>query len=75
MGTIVDDLDQLPRRIEASAARYADLTKQAADEREVRDRLIVEAVDEAGMSQRAVARAAGISQPHLIRILAEASER
>ncbi len=75
VGTIVDDLDQLPDRIRASADRVADLTKQLADEREVRDDLIVQAVDDAGMSQRAVAKAAGVSQPHLIRILAAASER
>lgn len=74
MGATIADLDQLPDRIKASADRVEALTKQLLNERRTRDALIVAAVDEAGMSQRAVARAAGISQPHLIRILARSSD-
>lgn len=71
--TVLDELGSLPERITASSERLADLLQLAANERETRDRLIVEAVDEAGIPQAAVARAAGLSQPQVNRILATSS--
>ena len=69
----IADLDRLPERIKASADHLADLTAQATNERKIRDELIVQAVDEAGLTMAAVSRAAGISQPHIVRILANSS--
>lgn len=74
MATVLEDFASLPDRIAESASRVADLTQQLADERHRRDELIVAAVDQAGIAQAQVARAAGLSQPHLIRILAAAGD-
>lgn len=71
--TVLDELGSLPDRIKASGERLADLQQLVANEREIRDRLIVEAVDEAGIPQAVVARAAGLSQPQVNRILATSS--
>ena len=71
--TVLDELDSLPERIKAASERVVDLLQLVANEREIRDRLIVEAVDEAGMPQAVVARAAGLSQPQVNRILASSS--
>lgn len=73
MATVIDDLNALPERIKDSAQRVRDLTTQLAHERATRDALIVAAVDEAGIPQAQVARYAGVSQPHVIRILAGSS--
>ncbi|MFT3874792.1 MAG: hypothetical protein QM714_19435 [Nocardioides sp.] len=70
MTTVLEDLDGLPDRLRTSAARIADLNQQLHDETVRRNQLIVQAVDEAGLPQRVVAIAAGISPPHLTRILA-----
>ena len=72
--TVVDELADLPTRIRASAARLTDLTKQLANERETRDRLLVEAVDHASMPGATAARYADITHTHLLRILAASSE-
>ena len=74
MSTVLADFNALPDRIKDSAGRVRDLTTQLAHERKTRDALIVAAVDEAGIPQAQVARHAGISQPHVIRILAGASD-
>ncbi|MBM7510058.1 putative transcriptional regulator [Nocardioides salarius] len=71
--TIIEELDGLPQRIATSAERYRELLAAAATEKKVRDQLIVLAVDEAGMTQAATARAAGLTQPTVVQILAAAS--
>lgn len=71
--TVLDELGSLPDRIKASSERLADLQQLVANEREIRDRLIVQAVDEAGIPQARVARAGGLSQPQVNRILATSS--
>lgn len=72
--TILDEYADLPVRIDAVATNVRELEEQLKNARETRDRLIVEAVDEANMPQARVARAAGLSQPHIIRILAKAGD-
>ena len=74
MPTVIDELANLPTRIRTSVERLAELTKQVTDERRVRDQLIVEAVDHAGMTEAEVARIAGMTQTHVGRILIAASE-
>ena len=71
--TILDEFADLPVRIGNVAEEVRSLEEQLKNARETRDRLIVEAVDEGGMAQARVARAAGLSQPHIIRILARSS--
>lgn len=71
--TVVEELDSLPERIKVSSGRITELREQLAAELETRERLIVQAVDEANIPQADVARSAGVSQPHIIRILAKAS--
>lgn len=71
--TVVEELGSLPERISVSAQRIVELKEQLAAELETRNRLIVQAVDEANIPQADVARAAGVKQPHIIRILAGAS--
>lgn len=71
--TVLEELGSLPERIKVSSARVVELREQLAAELETRNRLIVQAVDEAGIPQADVARAAGVKQPHIIRILAGAS--
>lgn len=72
--TIIQEFGSLPERIKASVERLGDLEAARAAELETRNRLLVEAVDQAGIPQAQVARFAGISQPHLIRILAASSD-
>lgn len=72
--TVIDELANLPERIKASTARLVELATQTANERATRDGLIVQAVDHAGMTAADVARVAGITQTHVTRILANASE-
>lgn len=71
--TVLDELGALPERIAASRDRIEDLEQATDTEREIRNQLIVQAVDEAGIPQAQVARAAGLSQPQIIRILAKSS--
>lgn len=68
--TIINELGSLPERIKAAAERVRELTEAVTAERKLRDELIVTAIDEARIPQAAVARAAGLSQPHVVRILA-----
>lgn len=72
--TVVDEFAALPDRIKASTARLVDLATETANERARRDELIVQAVDHAGMTAAQAARHAGITQTHVLRILAAASE-
>lgn len=72
--TAIDDLNGLTDRIRASANRLTDLAETQATERKQRNELIVQAVDEAGMTQAAVARAAGLSTAAIIHILAASDE-
>ena len=71
--TVLDELGSLPERIAASSARLIDYQAQVEAERKTRNELIVQAVDHAGISQADVGRAAGISQAHVVRILAGSS--
>lgn len=68
--TVVDEYAALPDRIKASSARLVDLATETANERQQRDELIVQAVDHAGMTAAQAARCAGITQTHVLRILA-----
>lgn len=68
--TVIDELGSLPARIRASVERIGELREQASKELQIRDGLIVQAIDHAKMTQAAVARAAGVSQAHIVRILA-----
>lgn len=60
--------DLIPR-IVAAAKGVNDSEDELKDRRYIRDSLIVAAVD-AGVSQRAIAEAAGIRQPRVIAIVA-----
>ena len=72
--TVIDEFAGLPDRIKACTQRLTDLATETANERARRDELIVEAVDHAGMTAAQAARAAGMTQTHVLRILAAASE-
>lgn len=61
----------LTPRLAAAAGEVADLRKQLDVALQRRDALIVQARTE-GMTQVAIARAAKVSQPHIIRVLAAA---
>lgn len=73
-GTILDDLATLKDRLTTSAGRLISLDQETKNERKLRDRLIVRAVDQAHMPQSVVAKLAGVSQPHVVRILAAAGQ-
>ncbi len=72
--TVMSEHAGLPDRIRDAADKLRDLTSQAENERARRDDLIAEAVDHAGMTIAAAARAAGISKPQVIRILSRSSD-
>ncbi|MDR6212164.1 hypothetical protein QE364_003895 [Nocardioides zeae] len=69
----VEELGSLRKRIEASAEHISELEEKIKLERERRNALIVEAVDQAGAGQAQVARWARLSQPSVLRVLAGAS--
>jgi len=73
-GTLLDQLASIPERLKASASRIADLTVELNNERRRRNSLIVAGVDQARLSQSDVARAAGVSQPHVVRVLSNAGD-
>lgn len=62
-------LDDLTPRLEAAANAVKDAQIELELAIEARNELIVQAVDE-GLTQKAVAAAAGVSQPHVVRVLA-----
>lgn len=62
-------LSDLTPRLEAAARAVKDAEVEYKLSLEQRDTLVVQAIDE-GMTGRRVAQAAGVSQPHIIRILA-----
>lgn len=64
-------LSDLAPRLRAAAATVADATEQLRLARQHRDELVVQAVEE-GMTQKRVAEAAGVSAPHVTRILLSA---
>ncbi len=67
----LSDVDQaLLRRLVASANRLRDLDEATSEERTIRDRLVVEAV-EAGVSRARVAGAIGVSEPLVVKILSQ----
>lgn len=59
----------LTPRLTKAASDISDARKQLDVALDRRDELIVQA-DREGMTQRAIARAAGVSQPHVLRVLA-----
>jgi hypothetical protein len=71
--TLIDDLANLPERIRASRDRLDGLTEASKKERQQRNELIVEAVDHGGVSAADAARAAGLTQTQVLRILGDAS--
>lgn len=73
MATVIEEHSRLPERIKASAQRIEDIRQMLANEIELRNELIVRAIDQAGIPQRNVAEYAGVKQPHILRILAGAS--
>ncbi|MCW2498119.1 hypothetical protein [Jatrophihabitans sp.] len=68
--SVKDDLSsaQLLARVAAAASRTRDARVTLEDAQRTRDELMVDAVD-AGISQRAVAEAAGVSRSRLIGVL------
>jgi len=62
-------MDDLPGRIKTAGERCEELVLQTKLAREARDQLMVVGVN-SGITQRLVAKLAGLSQPHLTRILA-----
>lgn len=63
-------LDGMPARLAAAADRVRDALTALRNERKLRNRAIVEAID-GGMSQTAVARYAGVGQPTVVKVLAD----
>lgn len=72
--SMIDELGSLPDRIAQAAERYRDLQEALAAAKKDRDRLIVQGIDHAGMTQAAVARAAGLTQPTITHVLATYTE-
>ena len=72
--SVTDGLSNLPQRIKASAERLSGLAESVRKERQQRDELIVEYVDHAGGQPAQAARAAGITQTQVLRILSGSSE-
>lgn len=66
VSTVLTDMNP---RLEAASSAVRSAREALAAEVELRDRLVVAAIDQ-GMSQRAVAAAAGISVPRVCAILA-----
>lgn len=64
----------LPARLEAAADEVAGTKKAYENAIERRNRLIVTAVDHAGMSQGVTAKLAKIQQPSVVRILSRSDE-
>lgn len=73
MTTVIEEYADLPDRIKKAAERVRSLGEQVARERELRDDLIVQAVDHAGITAAAVASYARLTATHINRILADAS--
>jgi hypothetical protein len=65
-----EDLGGILPRITDSASRVRDLKQQLANETQLRNRLIVRAVDHAGLKHHQVATAAGIAIPTVTYVLA-----
>ena len=66
VSTVLTDMSP---RLVAAAGAVKDAREALADATEVRDQLVVQAIDQ-GMTQRAVATAAGVSVPRVCAILA-----
>ena len=63
-------LTPMPERLAAAARAVADADAALSLARQQRDQLVVQAVDVDGISQRAVARAAGVTVGRVCAILA-----
>lgn len=72
--TVLDDLQDLGERLKKSASRLLDLAVEQGNERKLRNKLIRDAVDHGGISQAQVAKLAGVSQPHVVRVLSEGDD-
>lgn len=66
--TVLDQLTYMPDRLAAAADHVEETHRAYQLAVEHRNRLIIDAVD-SGMPQRLVARAARVSQPHVVRVL------
>lgn len=68
--TVIDQtaLEHMPERIRKAREHLDECRERETAAKIMRNRLVIAAVD-GGMSNRTVAAAAGISQPHVIRIL------
>lgn len=73
MPTVIDEYAALPGRIAAAAQHVEDARTALANELERRDDLIVQAIDQAGMKYAAVAKAAGLTAPQIVRIMSRSS--
>lgn len=71
VSTVLDDVANLPARLQAAAADVRDAFERYKLALRARDKLIVKAVDEAHLSQRQVAKHTGVGQPHVIRVLSK----
>lgn len=72
--TALTDLAALAERLDATAQDVEDCRARLRNAEEARNQLIISASDEAGMKRRDVAKAARVSQTHVIRVLATSSE-
>lgn len=63
-------LDGMPARLQAARDRVLDALAHLKNERKLRNRAIVEAID-GGMSQSQVARWSGVTQPTIVKVLAD----
>lgn len=70
----VPSLDHLPDKIKEACGRLIELAEQSEKARRERDKLIVAAVDQAGMPIRVVARYASMSPGHIVRIIGNATD-
>lgn len=66
--TVLDELANMPARLRAAADQVEEARTRERNATEHRNRLVVSAVD-AGMPYREIGRNAGVSQPHVVRIL------
>lgn len=63
-------LDGMPARLQAACDAVSDALARLKNERRLRNRAIVQAID-GGMSQNQVARYAGVTQPTIVKVLAD----
>lgn len=72
--TVLDEHANMPARLRAAADQVEEAKTRYDAAIETRNRLVVAAVDVVGMAHRDIARNAGVSQPHVIRILSRSDD-